>query len=157
MHHCNTVLLHRLSSLHSLNALGLGHMLKSTSGTEPSPPPHTHDTSPKKSKVAPQSTASQGIGYHSTARTVYLSHHQEGHCHRMSVNTLYIIITTQVLLHLASLGGHIKKDSLRIVHPFRWIVKFNRIRPSMLFHTRHPLNKAHQTYVTENALHYYLE
>ena len=29
-------------------------MLKSTSGTEPSPPPHTHDAAPIKSKVALQ-------------------------------------------------------------------------------------------------------
>ena len=46
-------------------------MLKSTSGTEPSLPPHTRDAAPIKSKVAPWLTAWQGIDYHSTARTVY--------------------------------------------------------------------------------------
>ena len=72
-------------------------MLKSTSGTEPSPPPHTRDTAPIKSKVALRLTASQGIDYHSTARTVYLSHHRGGHCRRMGhhtfVDTLYVVIT----------------------------------------------------------------
>ena len=135
----HAVLWHRLSSPHSLNSLGSSRMLKSTSGTEPSPPPHTRDAAPIKSKVAPWLTASQGIDYHSTVHTVYLCHHREGYhrCtgHCMTINTLYIIITTQVPLHLASLGGHIKKDSLRIVHPFHQIVKFNRMCPSALFHT----------------------
>ena len=36
-------------------------MLKSTSGTEPSLLPHTHDAAPVKSKVALQLTASQGM------------------------------------------------------------------------------------------------
>ena len=79
-------------------------MLKSTSGTEPSLPPHTHDAAPVKSKVAPRLTALQGIDYHSMARTVYSSHHQEGHCHcmghHMIVATLYVVITAQVLLHM---------------------------------------------------------
>ena len=114
-------------------------MLKSTSGTEPSPLPHTHDAAPIKSKAAPQLTASQGIDYHSMAHTVYLGHHREGHRrrtgHHMTVDTLYVVITTQVLLHLASLGGHIKKDSLRMVCPFCQIVKFNHMHPSTLFHT----------------------
>ena len=114
-------------------------MLKSTSGTEPSLLLHTRDAAPVKSKVAPQLTALQGVDYHSMACTVYWSHHWEGHrCrtgHRTIVDTLYVVITTQVPLHLASLGGHIKKDSLRIICPFRWIVKFNRMRSSMLFHT----------------------
>ena len=79
-------------------------MLKSTSGTEPPPPLHTRDATPVKSKVALRLTASQGVDYCSTARTVYLSHHREGHrcCtgHRMTVDTLYVIITTQVPLHI---------------------------------------------------------
>ena len=79
-------------------------MLKSTSGTEPSLLPHTRDAAPVKSKVAPQLTALQGIDYHSTAHTVYWSHHQEGHCHHMGhctiVNALYVIIIAQVLLHM---------------------------------------------------------
>ena len=135
----HAISLHHLSLPHSLNALESGHMLKSTSGTEPSPPPHTRDTAPLKSKVAPQLTASQGIDYHSMAHTVYTSHHWEGHHHRTGhqtiVNTLYVIITAQVPLHLASLGGHIKEDNLWIVHPFCRIVKFNCTCPSMLFHT----------------------
>ena len=79
-------------------------MLKSTSGTEPSLPPHTHDTAPIKSKVAPQLTASQGIDYHSMACTVYLSHRRGGHCHgtghRTVLDTLYIVITARVPLHM---------------------------------------------------------
>ena len=101
---CNAVLLHRLSSPHSLNALGLGHMLKSTSGTEPSPPLHTHDTTPIKGKVALQLTVLQGIGYHSTAHTVYSSQHQGGHRHctgrRTSIDTLYVVTTARVPLHM---------------------------------------------------------
>ena len=135
----HAILLHRLSSPHSLNALGLSCMLKSTSGTEPSLLPHTHDATPVKSKVAQRLTASQGVDYHSTACTVSLSHHREGHHHHkghcMIVDTLHVIITAQVLLHLASLGGHVKKDSLQIIHPFCWIAKFNRMCPSALFHT----------------------
>ena len=104
MHRCNAVLLHRLSSLHSLNTLGSSHMLKSTSRTEPSLPPHTRDTAPVKSKVAPRFTASQGIDYHSTARTVFSSHHQGRHCfhtgHCTSVNTIHVVITAQVPLHM---------------------------------------------------------
>ena len=80
-------------------------MLKSTSGTEPSPPPHTRDATPIKSKVALQLTALQGVDYHSTARTVYLGHYQEGHCrrtgHRTTVDTLYIVIIAQVPLHIS--------------------------------------------------------
>ena len=113
-------------------------MLKSTSGTEPPPPSHTHDAILVKSKVAPQLTASQGVDYHSTEGTVYSSHQQEGHRRRLGhgtiIDTLYVVITAQVLLHLVSLGGHIKKDSLEIVCPFCWIVKFNRTCPSTLFH-----------------------
>ena len=120
-------------------ALGSSRMLKSTSGTEPSLPLHTRDAAPIKNKVALRLTASQGIDYHSTVRTVYSSHHQEGHhCHTgrcTIVDTLYIVITAQVPLHLVSLGGHVKKDSMRIVPPFRQIVKFNCMCPSTLFHT----------------------
>ena len=98
---------HRLSLPHSLNALGSSRMLKTTSGTEPSPPPHTRDAAPVKSKVAPQFTASQGVDYHSTAHTVYLSHHREGHRrhmgHRTIVDTLYVVITAQVPLHIFTL------------------------------------------------------
>ena len=79
-------------------------MLKSTSGTEPSPPPHTRDATPVKSKVALQLTALQGIDYHSMACTVYLSHHQEEHCHcmghHMIIDTVYVIITAQVPQHI---------------------------------------------------------
>ena len=78
-------------------------MLKSTSGTEPSPLPHTRDVTPVKSKVAPRLTASQGVDYHSMARTVYLSHHRGGHRRRTGhctvVDTLYVVITAQVPLH----------------------------------------------------------
>ena len=102
----HTVSWHRLSSPHSLNALGSSRMLKSTSRTEPLPPPHTHDAAPVKSKVALWLTASQGIDYHSTAHTVYLSHHQGGHCHctghRTIVDTLYVVITAQVPLHIST-------------------------------------------------------
>ena len=139
MHRCNTVSLHCLILPHSLNTLKLGHMLKSTSGTEASLPLHTCDTAPVKSKVAPQLTASQSIDYHSMVLTVYPSHHQEGHCHctdhRMSIDTLCDVITTPVPLHLVSLREHIKEDSLRIIHLFRWIVKFNCMCPSVLFRT----------------------
>ena len=79
-------------------------MLKSTSGTEPPLPPHTRDAAPIKSKVALRLTASQGIDYRSMARTAYLSHHQEGHrCHTgccTTIDTLYVVITTQVPLHM---------------------------------------------------------
>ena len=102
----HAILLHRLSSPHSLNVLGLGHMLKSTSGTEPSLLLHTRDAAPVKSKVAPRLTASQSIDYHSMAHTVYSSHHREGHrCrtgHRMIVEALYIVITARVPLHMAT-------------------------------------------------------
>ena len=112
---CNTISLRHLSPPHSLNTLGLGRMLKSTSGTEPSPLPHTHDAAPIKSKVAPQLTASQGIGYHSMAHTVYSSHHQEGHRRhtdrRTSVDTLYIVITTQVPLHIACPAGGVDRHT----------------------------------------------
>ena len=132
----NTILLNRLSSPHSLNALQLGRMLKSISGTEPPLLLHTHDATPIKSKVAPQLIASQGIDYHSMACTVFSRYHQAGHHHhtghRMSVDSLYIIITTQVPLHLVSLGGHVKKDSLQIVHLFCQIVKFNDMHSSTL-------------------------
>ena len=79
-------------------------MLKSTSGIEPSPPRHTCDASPVKSKVAPRLTASQGIDYCSTACTVNSSHHWEGNrrstdC-RTSVDTPYIVFTAQVPLHM---------------------------------------------------------
>ena len=88
-------------------------MLKSTSGTELSLPPHTRDAAPVKTKVALRLTASQGIDYRSTACTVYLSHHRGGHhrCmgHRMVIDTLYIVITARVLLHLAPQGGHVKR------------------------------------------------
>ena len=100
-------------------------MLKSTSRTEPSPPPHTCDAAPIKSKVAPWLTASQGVDYHSMACTVYLSHHRGGHCcrtgHRTVIDTLYVIITAQVPLHLASLGGHVKRIVCRsYVHSTGW-------------------------------------
>ena len=84
--------------------LGSSSMLKSTSGTEPSLLPHTRDAAPIKSKVASQLTASQGIDYCSTACTVYLSHHRGGHRHRMGhrmvVDTLYVVITAWVPLHM---------------------------------------------------------
>ena len=69
-------------------------MLKSISGTEPSPPPHTRDAAPIKSKVALRLTASQGVDYHSTAHTVYLGHHKEGHCHRMGHHMIAIPYTS---------------------------------------------------------------
>ena len=72
-------------------------MLLSTSGTRTTPPSHTRDAAPVKSKVAPRITAAQGIDYYSTACTVPTSLHQEGH-HRctnrhMVVDTLYVVIT----------------------------------------------------------------
>ena len=72
-------------------------MLLSTSGTTTTLLPHTCDATPIKSKVAPRITATQGIDYYSTARTVPTSLHREGHHHRMNrrtvVNTLYVVIT----------------------------------------------------------------
>ena len=72
-------------------------MLLSTSGTRTTLPLHTRDTAPVKSKVAPRLTAAQGIDYYSTARTVPMSLHREGHHHRTNrltvVDTLYIVIT----------------------------------------------------------------
>ena len=98
----NAISLRHLSPPHRLN--GLGHRLKSTSGTEPSPLPHTCDTTPLKSKVAPRLTASQGIDYYSTARTVDSCHHQEGDRCRTdrhtSVDTPYVVITAPVPLHI---------------------------------------------------------
>ena len=72
-------------------------MLLRTSGTRTTPPLHTHDAAPIKSKVAPRITAAQGVDYYSTARTVPTSLHREGHCHhtnhRTVIDTLYIVIT----------------------------------------------------------------
>ena len=72
-------------------------MLLSTSGTRTTPPPHTSDAAPVKSKVTPRITAAQGVDYYSTARTVPTSLHREGHCRRMNrrtvVDTLYVVIT----------------------------------------------------------------
>ena len=102
---CNTISLHHLSLLHSLRALG--HKLESNSGTEPRPLPLTSDATPVESKVALQLTALQGIDYHSTASTANPSQYQEGDCchmvHHMSVDALYITITTQVLLYMSVL------------------------------------------------------
>ena len=96
-------------------------MLKSTSGTEPSLPPHTRDATPVKSKVAPRLTASQGIDYHSTACTVYLSHHRGGHRrhtgHRTVVDTLYVVITAQVPLHIAK-SNVIQMSTQNIIYYF---------------------------------------
>ena len=69
----NAVSLHHISLPHGLNMLGLGCRLKSTSGREPSPLPHTREATPIKSKVAPQLTASQVVDYYSTAHSVDLS------------------------------------------------------------------------------------
>ena len=92
-------------------------MLKSTSGTEPPPPLHTCNAAPVKSKVAPQLTALQSIDYHSMVRTAYPSHHWEGHhhCtgHRTIVDTLYIVITAQVLLHIY---GYTVKQASHMLH-----------------------------------------
>ena len=112
-------------------------MLKSTSRTELSLLPHTHDAAPVKSKVAPQLTASQGIDYHSMARTVYFSHHREGHycCmgHRMTVDTLYVVITAQVPLHMYNLtkpGTTVKEHVGGLNCPY-WILKeFANLRPT---------------------------
>ena len=105
MHWCNAVSLCRLSSPHSLRALG--HKLESNSGTEPLLLPLTSDATPVESKVAPQLTALQGIDYHSMASTANPSQYQEGdHCRMVcctSVDTLYIVITAQVLLHMSVL------------------------------------------------------
>ena len=72
-------------------------MLLSTSRTRTTPPPHTCDAAPVKSKVAPRITAAQGVDYYSTVRTVPTSLHREGHRHRMNrrtvVDTLYVVIT----------------------------------------------------------------
>ena len=98
-------------------------MLLSTSGTRTTPLLHTCDAAPVKSKVAPQITAAQGIDYYSMAHIVPMSLHREGHgCHtnhHMVINTLYIIITAPRSRYIwRPLGGHVKKDSLRIVRPF---------------------------------------
>ena len=72
-------------------------MLLSTSGTRTTLPQHTCDTTPVKSKVALRITATQGIDYYSTVRTVPTSLHWEGHRRRTNcrtvVDTLYIVIT----------------------------------------------------------------
>ena len=72
-------------------------MLLSTSGTRTTPLPHTRDTALVKSKVALRITAAQGVDYYSTARTVPMSLHWEGHRHRTNrrtvVDTLYVVIT----------------------------------------------------------------
>ena len=72
-------------------------MLWSTSGTRTTPPPHTRDAAPIKSKVAPRITAAQGVDYYSTAWTVPASLHREGHHRRTNrrtvVDTLYVVIT----------------------------------------------------------------
>ena len=72
-------------------------MLLSTSGRRTTPPLHTRDITPVKSKVAPRLTAAQGIDYYSTVHTVPTNLHQEGHCHHMDrctvIDTLYVIIT----------------------------------------------------------------
>ena len=82
-------------------------LLESNSGTEPPAPPLTSDATPVESKVALQLTALQGIDYSSMASTVNPSQYQERDHHRMvrrtSVDTLYVIITTQVLLHMSVL------------------------------------------------------
>ena len=80
---------------------------------EPPLPPLTSDATPIRSKVALQLTASQGIDYHSMVSTVKPCEHQERDCcntvNRTSVDTMYIIITAPVPLHLASLGGSSKR------------------------------------------------
>ena len=72
-------------------------MLSSTSGTRTTLPPHSRDTAPIKSKVAPQLTAAQGIDYFSMACTVPTSLHQEGRHHRMDCHTVvdnpHVVIT----------------------------------------------------------------
>ena len=72
-------------------------MLLSTSGTRTTPPLHTSDAAPIKSKVAPRITAAQDVDYYSMVHTVPTSLHQEGHCHRMNrctvIGTLYVVIT----------------------------------------------------------------
>ena len=80
-------------------------MLKSTSGTRTTPPPHTRDAAPIKSKVAPRLTASQGIDYHSMVSTVSTSLHRERASppHGLPHGHLYPIHhnhCTQVLLHI---------------------------------------------------------
>ena len=68
-------------------------MLLSTSGTRTTPPLHSSDAAPIKSKVALRLTAAQGIDYYSTVHTVPTSLHREGHRRRTVVDTLYVIIT----------------------------------------------------------------
>ena len=81
---------------------------------EPPPPLMTSDATPIKSKVALSLTALQGIDYHSAVSTAYTNHHQERdrHCMvcHMSIDTLYIVITAQVLLHIVSVFHHQGKD-----------------------------------------------
>ena len=111
MHWCNAISLCHISSPHSLTMLG--RRLKSNSGMEPPPLTLTSDTAPVKSKVEKQLTVLQGVDYCSTASTVNPCDHQERDCHHtvchLSVDTLHIVITTQIPLHLASLGGLSKR------------------------------------------------
>ena len=98
-------------------------MLLSTSRTRTTPPPHTRDAAPIKSKVAPRITAVQGIDYYSTACTVLTSLHWEGHRRRTNrrtvINTLYVIITVPRSRYIwRPWVGSSKKDSLWIVCPF---------------------------------------
>ena len=124
---------------HSLKVLEASRMLLSTSGTRTTPPPHTHDTAPIKSKVAPPLTATQGIDYYSMARTVPTSLHREGHHRRMNrrmvIDTLYVVITVPRFRYIWHPWVGMSKRIVcgSYVHSAR--VKFNRMRPSMLFHT----------------------
>ena len=105
MHWCNAISLHRLSLPRSLRVLG--HKLESNYGMEPPLTMLTSDAAPVESKVALRLTALQGVNYCSTAITANPSQYQKGdHCcmvHCMSSNTLYIVITTQVPLHMSVL------------------------------------------------------
>ena len=89
----NAISLHRISLPHSLNALG--HRLKSNSRAEPLPLRLT--------KVAPRLTALQGVDYCSMASTVKpRDQERDRHCTvcHTSVDTLYVVITARVPLHM---------------------------------------------------------
>ena len=114
-------------------------MLLSTSGTRTTPPPHTRDATPVKRKVAPLLTATQGVDYYSTARTVPTNLHREGHRHRtnrrMVVDTLYVIITAPRSRYIWRPWVGTSKRIVCGSYVRSAGVKFNRMRPSALFHT----------------------
>ena len=114
-------------------------MLLSTSRTRTTPPPHTRDATPVKSKVAPQLTATQGIDYYSTVCTVPTNLHWEGHRRhtdrRMVVDTLYVIITAPRSHYIWHPWVGMSKRIVCGSYVCSARVKFNCMCPNVLFHT----------------------